>query len=104
VVEAETPSLKADNRDLCYFAITIVDKNGDRICNAEHELQCVVSGGTLMGIFSGNPCNEDAYGSNCCHAFEGRASAIIRTNTPGKINISVSNPSLITGAATVTGI
>ncbi len=100
-VEAESTSLKADNRDLCYFDITVTDENGDRIPDAAHELQCLVEGGTLMGIFSGDPCNEDAYGSDTCHAFQGRALAIIRTNTPGEIKVTVRSLSLTAGFATV---
>jgi beta-galactosidase len=100
-VEAESTSLKADNRDLCYFDITVTDENGDRIPDAAHELQCLVEGGTLMGIFSGDPCNEDAYGSDTCHAFQGRALAIIRTNTPGEIKVTVRSLSLTAGFASV---
>ena len=100
-VEAETRSLQADNRDLCYFDITITDKNGDRVPDAKNALHCAVEGGTLMGIFSGDPCNEDQYGSDTCHAFEGRALAIIRTNTPGAVKVTVIGHGLAAGCDTV---
>jgi len=57
-----------------------------------------------MGIFSGDPCNEDQYGSDMCHAFEGRALAVIRTDQPGEIRITVSAPTLKAGVALVEGI
>lgn len=101
-VEAETKSIKPDNRDLCYFDITVTDKNGDRVPFAKNELHCAVEGGKLMGIFSGDPCNEDAYGSDTCHAFEGRALAIVRTNTPGKVKVTVIGHGLAAGYDTVT--
>jgi beta-galactosidase len=101
-VEAETQTLKADNRDLCYFDITLVDANGDRVPHVKNELHCAVEGGTLMGIFSGDPANDDQYGSPVCHAFEGRAVAIVRTATPGDVTLTVISDGLKTGIATVT--
>ena len=103
-VEAETPSLKADNRDLCYFDITVIDENGDRVPHAAHELHCTVEGGTLMGIFSGDPCNEDQYGSDTCHTFNGRALAIVRTSKPGTVRVTVDGPALTAGLDSVVGI
>ena len=98
-VEAERTEFTADNLDLCYFRITIQDENGDRVTEAGNELTCLVEGGELMGIFSGDPINEDVYGSNRCHAFDGRALAIVRTKTPGKVTVTVGANGLKTGAA-----
>ena len=103
-VKAETESLCADNRDLCYFDITVTDAAGDRIPDAASELRCTVEGGTLMGIFSGDPCNEDQYGSDTCHAFAGRALAIVRTDAPGEVCVTVSSLGLEAGSARVTAI
>lgn len=101
-VAAETDSLTADNRDLCYFDITITDADGSRIPDAKNALYCSVEGGSLMGIFSGDPKNDDRYGSNACHAFEGRAVAIVRTNKPGQVRITVISDGLAAGSASVT--
>ncbi|MGN1408742.1 MAG: glycoside hydrolase family 2 TIM barrel-domain containing protein [Eubacteriales bacterium] len=98
-VEAEKDSLCADNRDLCYFDITVTDENGDRIPDSKAELCCIVDGGELLGIFSGDPKNEDCYGSNICHAFEGRAVAIVRTSHPGKVTVTVGSKGLYSGKA-----
>ena len=100
-VEAETATITADNRDLCYFDITIVDHNGNRIPDAKTELHCAVEGGTLMGIFSGDPANDDQYGSPVCHAFEGRAVAIIRTDKAGEVKVHVIANGLNAGCGTV---
>ena len=100
-VEAETATITADNRDLCYFDITIVDHNGNRIPDAKTELHCAVEGGTLMGIFSGNPASDDQYGSATCHAFEGRAVAIVRTGKPGEVKVTVIANGLAAGCGTV---
>ena len=79
----------ADNRDLCYFDITIGEDNGDRVTDAENEIKCEVSGGELLGFFGANPANEDVYTSGKCHAFDGRAVAIVRTRDKCEVKLSV---------------
>ncbi len=98
VVE-EKDTFAANAHDLCYFDITIVDANGDRIPDAKHERTCFVDGGELMGIFSGDHCNEDEYTTNLCHAFEGRAMAIVRTRYSGNVTVHVGNSGLHVGVA-----
>lgn len=72
---------------------------GDLVSDAENALKCVVQGGELLGIFSGNPCNEDEYTSNSCHAFKGRALAIVRTKTAGTVGLKVYCDDLASGYA-----
>lgn len=103
-VAPETDEITADNRDLCYFDITVVDENGDRVPHAKTRLTCIVEGGELMGIFSGDPANEDQYGSDVCHAFYGRAVAIVKTKTPGKVKVTVGGEGLRAGSAEVTAL
>ncbi|MBQ3222454.1 MAG: hypothetical protein IJC54_02995 [Clostridia bacterium] len=98
-VAAEKAQFAADNRDLCYFDISIVDSEGRIVNEAQHELTCTVMGGELLGIFSGDPCNEDQYTSNRCHAFKGRALAIVRTKNPGAVGIKVYCEGLAAGYA-----
>ncbi len=96
-VTRERAEFTADNRDLCYFRVTVLDENGNRVPHAANALTCLVDGGELMGIFSGDPANEDDYTSNQCHAFQGRALVIVRTKTPGKVTVTVGAPGLTTG-------
>ncbi len=102
VITPEVDSIAADNRDLCYFDIQITDEKGDRIPDAKNELTCLIEGGELMGIFSGDPANEDQYGSNKCHAFEGSAVAVVRTKNPGQVSVIVGAVGLASGKASVT--
>ena len=95
---AERASFAADRRDLCYFDITITDGDGNRVPNASTPLECFVDGGELMGIFSGDPKNEDVYTSNRAHAFEGRAVAVVRTDRPGTVKVVVRGGGLRGGA------
>ncbi len=100
-VTPEQSEVHADNYDLCYFDITVTDGNGRIVSEAENKLNCVVQGGELLGIFSGNPCNEDQYTSNCCHAFKGRALAVVRTKNAGTVGLKVYSDELSAGYAQV---
>lgn len=101
-VEPESSAFAADHRDLCYFDITVVDATGERVPDAGNELTCLVDGGELMGVFSGDPKNEDQYTSNRCHAFQGRALAIVRASAPGQVTVHVGGSGLRTGTAKAT--
>ena len=103
-VEAEKQEFAADRRDLCYFDISIVDQEGRLVVDGESEITCTVMGGELLGIYSGNPCNEDQYTSNTCHTFKGRALAIVRTKDPGTVGIKVYGKELAAGYAQATAI
>ena len=98
LVKAESSTFKADARDLCYFDITIADENGHRVPDAKPLLHATVEGGKLLGIFSGDPANEDQYGSDTCHAYEGRAIAIVMTDQPGNIKLTVTSQGLLDGS------
>ncbi|MCQ2431862.1 MAG: hypothetical protein MJ175_04575, partial [Clostridia bacterium] len=98
-VEAECTDFAADNRDLCYFDLTVTDADGNRVPDACCALNCLVDGGTLLGIFSGDPKNEDQYTSAQCHAFEGRALAIVKADKPGCVTLTVGGAELASGRA-----
>jgi len=98
-VTPEKTVIDADNRDLCYLHVTVTDENGARIPNARLGLCCEVTGGELLGFYSGDPTVEDQYGSNTCHTFYGRALAIVRAKNPGKITVTVSGSGLGSGSA-----
>ena len=86
----ESDSITADNRELCYYDIFVVDENDNLVTDGEFEIECELFNGELLGVFSGNPCNEDQYGSNKCHTFCGKAVAIVKCRYPGNIKLIVS--------------
>ncbi len=100
-VAPDKAELSADNRDLCYFEVSVVDENGALVVSGEHELTCTVEGGELMGIYSGNPSNEDQFTSKVCHSFKGKALAVVRTKTAGDVIVTVVAQGLKTGSSTV---
>ncbi|MCQ2447245.1 MAG: DUF4982 domain-containing protein, partial [Clostridia bacterium] len=79
LLKAEKETFKADGRDLLYVDITVADQKGDRVPTAGNEIRCKVTSGELLAVFSGEPANEDIYGSDTCHTFDGRAVAVIKT-------------------------
>lgn len=100
-VVPEKTEFTADRRDLCYFDIKIVDKDGNVDVHSEAELSAFVIGGELLGVYSGNPISADDFRTNTCHAFKGRALAIVRTAKPGKVTIKVTSQDLASGYAEV---
>ena len=104
VVVPEKDTILADRRDLCYFDISICDVSGNRITTAADKLQCTVDGGELLCIFSGDPCNDDQYTSDTCHAFKGRAVAVVKSVTKGKINIKITCDGLADGTASIMAV
>ncbi len=100
-VTPESASFLADGRDLCYLDISLTDKNGDRIPDDRRQIFCAVEGGTLVGVLSADPANEDQYGADTCHLYEGRALAVVKADMPGKVTVTVTADGLVAGVAVV---
>jgi len=100
-VEPETDRLICDNRDIAFFAISVTDRNGTLVTDGEHEIKCSVTGGELLCLYSGNPCNEDDYVSKICHTFEGHALAAVKTAKTGTVTVTVYSDSLASGSAEI---
>ena len=90
----ERDAIAADRRDLAYVRIEVRDAAGRRVDESAAPISCRVEGGELLGVFSADPKSEDAYTSPSCHAYEGRALAILRAATPGDLVLAVSSPGL----------
>ena len=90
----EAPTLRPDRRDLAFVRIEVRDAAGRRVDESAAEISCRVEGGELLGVFSADPKNGDAYTTPACHAYEGRALAILRAAAPGEIVLAVSSPAL----------
>ena len=69
--------------------VRVTDTEGVTVDSFSDALYCKVEGGELLGFFSGDPKNEDQYGSYSCHAFGGEAVLIIRTKEKGEITVYV---------------
>lgn len=98
----EHNTLSADGRELCFINVTVTDKDGKAIEDFDGELEIFIEGAELVCFFSGDPKNEDQYGSTICHAYRGRALAVVKTKTAGEIKIMVSSAGLECKKASVT--
>ena len=94
-LKAERDNIVADNRDIAFIEISVTDSNGYPVTDGEYEISCSASGGELLCLYSGNPCNEDDYPAKICHTFEGKAIAAVRTNTTGNITVNVYSNTLV---------
>ena len=93
--------LHSDNRDIVFIEITVCDANGNTVTDGEHNLACTVSGGELLCLYSGNPCNEDDYTQKKCHSFEGHALADVRAARPADISVTVYSDTLAPASVSI---
>jgi len=100
----EKTALKADGRDLCYIDIAVTDEDGRRVDGSKHEIKCEVEGGRLLCIFSADPANEDDYTTDTCHAFDGRAIAVVSASDKGTVRIKVIGDTLTDGETSVNAL
>ncbi len=84
-VRSESETVVADNRDLCFYRISVTDKEGNPVIDEDYAIDCQVHGGELLGVFSGNPKSEDCFGTNRCHTFYGKALAVVRCKDVGEM-------------------
>ena len=98
---AESESIAADGRDLCFIPISLTDREGRLIVDGDREIACSVSGGELLALFSGDPMTTDDATSNKCHTFKGRALAVVRAKNAGVVNVTVYSEGLAGCSVTV---
>ena len=88
IATPEKSEIVADRRDLCYIPVSITDKDGREVLDAEQELTCHVYKGKLLAFFSGNPKSEDDVNSDRCHTFNGKALAIVSADNIGEMTVT----------------
>ena len=83
--------LGANGQDLCYLNITLCDEKGNRNQQDEKKIYVHVEGeGTLQGLGSSNPSNEEDYFAEGCTTFDGDAMACIRAGAKaGEIKVVI---------------
>jgi hypothetical protein len=81
--------------------VTVTDREGRRIPDGDAALSCHVEGGELLCLFSGDPKNGDEYTSPHCHAFHGRAVAVLCAREAGEVRVTVTAEGLSPATVTV---
>ncbi len=76
--------LTANEDDVCFVTVELVDKNGIRVQNAEQELHFEVKGNaTLVGTGTGNLKDTVSYTNSNRKTYKGMAMAVVRSNGKG---------------------
>jgi len=66
-------TLKAGTNDLAHVFVTICDKEGNTVYNAENEISCTIEGPVrLLGMEDSNPSNIEDYKDNKQNAYHGK--------------------------------
>ena len=87
--------------DVAIFNISILDKNGQIVRNADNELIFEVIEGELLGTGNGNPGDHDNEKSNKRRAFNGLCQLIVRADNDKEIKINVTSKGLISSQCQV---
>jgi beta-galactosidase len=84
-------TITADGMDLCFVTVRVCDEEGNTVFTDGIELTADVSGGTLAGFGSGNPCTDENYGTGKRRVWNGLALICLRsTEEAGEIKLKVS--------------
>lgn len=85
----ETDTVKVGG--IVYIPVSLQDSNGVVESNADSLLTVSVTGGTLLGFGSANPCTQERYDTGSFTAYQGRALAVVRADQPGEIVLTVTD-------------
>ncbi|MDE5745166.1 MAG: DUF4982 domain-containing protein, partial [Paramuribaculum sp.] len=87
VLTPDRQNYKPDGKDLAFVRVSVVDKDGNLVPDAEHDISFTVSGnGSYHAAANGNPSSLESFQAPHMKAFNGELTTIVRTNTkPGKI-------------------
>jgi beta-galactosidase len=90
-VHVDRARIDADDRDLAYVGITLIDAAGNLHSSEDRAVTIALDGpAVLQGLGSGNPCTEETFGSSTHDTYDGRALAVVRPTGPGTITVTVS--------------
>ncbi|MBQ5329987.1 MAG: DUF4982 domain-containing protein [Oscillospiraceae bacterium] len=96
VLTPEKTELRADGKDLIYLDISMADKDGNPVANANNRVFAEVTGaGRLIGLDNGDSNDFEEYKGVSRRLFSGHLMAVIAAkDVTGDINVKVTSPSL----------
>ena len=99
---ADRTEIRADDTDLAYIDITLVDEGGRLHHTEDRAVTVEVEGpATLQGLGSANPRTEETFGEPTHDTFNGRALAVVRPTAPGTITVTVATDGLASQQVTI---
>ena len=91
--EADRQVITAAAGDLAYVSLTLTDPAGTCWTGSDRPVRVEVSGqGTLAGFGSANPSTEERFDAAERRTYDGRALAVLRPTSPGKIRLTATAP------------
>lgn len=104
VLTPDRKTVNADRNDLAFITVEVVDENGEKIQNAEVQVDFTISGnGEMAGTGNGAPGRMYSFQQHVCRTHNGKALIVIRPFArPGKIIITADGNGLISKTVEVT--
>jgi beta-galactosidase len=96
IVRADRKIINAGGKDLSYIKVTVVDKNGVTVPNADNLIQFKITGtGFIAGVDNGSETSHESFKSNQHTAMNGLALAIVQSDgRKGNITLTASSSGL----------
>ena len=94
--KADRTSFDKTKKQLSHIEITVLDKNGVPVCNADSEISVKVDGpAKLIGLESGSTTSHEAYKADKRKVFKGRLLAYIQSQQKaGAVTVTITAPGL----------
>ncbi|MBR7170159.1 MAG: beta-galactosidase, partial [Alistipes sp.] len=91
-VEADRTVLDASGEDLAYIRVSVVDRAGNPVPTAAHQVAVKVEGaGSFRAMANGDPTSLELFHKPSMKLFSGALTTIVESGTePGQITVEVS--------------
>ncbi|PWT89885.1 MAG: glycoside hydrolase family 2 [Blastocatellia bacterium] len=103
-LSADRTNIRADNQDLSYVTVQLIDESGVRNPMADNLVNFSLTGpGEIIAVANGNPMSTESYQQSHRKAWQGRLLVVVRsTKEPGKITLTATADSLRSASAVIT--
>lgn len=106
ILSTDSTHVIANGMDLAYITVSVVDKNGILVPDANNSIKFNIAGvGTLAGVGNGDRNSDEHFDANSRKVHGGKCLLIIRsTTTPGKIKIKATSKGLKQAILTINAL
>lgn len=103
ILQADRQTINADGKDLSFVTVSIVDKDGNLVPNANNVVNFKIDGEAFIaGVDNGDPISHDPFKANYRKAFNGKAMAIIQSKEKaGKITFTADSNGLESASVSI---
>jgi beta-galactosidase len=99
VLTPDHATIRADGKDLSFVTVTVVDKNGLTVPNAEPLVHLHLAGAaTIAGVDNGDEIDHERFQRDSVRLFAGKALVIVRSaREPGTVTLTATSEALQPG-------